>query len=91
MTPEERNKHEYLGDAVYAEYDGYHIILRTEDHRDFHCNNKIFLDSDVLHALNRFVERMRADNGKKDKIDSHCNDIDEQLRKEFEDGNSRGA
>lgn len=46
----------YLGDAVYASYDGYYIKLTTEDGRDE--TNVIILDPEVLTAFVRFVERI---------------------------------
>lgn len=58
MTPEQRANHCYLGDGVYAEFDGYHIILRTSDHRDELCDNKIYLDDNVLHSLKMFQEHL---------------------------------
>lgn len=41
----------YLGDAVYASFDGYQIKLRTGD-----ANNQvIYLEPGVYEALKRFV------------------------------------
>ena len=45
----------YLGDAVYAEYDGYHIILYVN------CgefNNCIFLDPFVMKNLKEYEEEI---------------------------------
>lgn len=52
--------HEYLGDAVYAQYDGYHIVLTTEHHEIAQANNAIYLDADVIQNLNRYVEKIIA-------------------------------
>ncbi len=42
----------YLGDAVYASFDGYHIWLRTSDgYRD---TNRIGLEPAVLDALIKY-------------------------------------
>lgn len=41
----------YLGDAVYAHFDGYHIVLETG------CN-KIFLDHSVVNAFVRYAARL---------------------------------
>lgn len=38
---------EYLGDGVYAEYDGYHVVLTTD-------GNKIYLDQQVMAALGQY-------------------------------------
>lgn len=40
---------QYLGDAVYADYDGFHVILRTSD--GICTTNTIALDPCVLQAL----------------------------------------
>ena len=46
----------YLGDAVYASFDGYHIWLHLNDHRS---EPLIAIEPDVLRALNAFAERCR--------------------------------
>lgn len=48
---------DYLGDAVYADTDGYGIILTTED--GISTTNTIVLEPEVLAALNRYAERIR--------------------------------
>jgi hypothetical protein len=48
----------YLGDSVYANYDGYHIILTTENGLPNDPSNKIALESGVLHALNRYSKNV---------------------------------
>lgn len=58
MTDEERNLHSYLGDGVYAFFDGYSIRLRTGDHRDSEYDQEIFLEPEVLRSLNKFYERV---------------------------------
>lgn len=45
---------EYLGDAVYASYDGYHIWLRTGDGND----QRIALEPEVYLALRRYAQRV---------------------------------
>lgn len=45
----------YLGDAVYASFDGYQIKLRTGDGN----NQVIYLDPGAYHSLTMFVERLR--------------------------------
>lgn len=54
MQRAETNNHAYIGDGVYAEFDGYGIWLRTGDHRDDLCDNKVYLEPDVLNSLNQF-------------------------------------
>jgi hypothetical protein len=48
------SEHTYLGDGVYAEFDGYGFWLRTGDHRDDRCDDKIYLEPEILLALNIF-------------------------------------
>ena len=49
------DKHEeYLGDAVYASFDGYQVWLRTGDGNDY----RIALEPPVLAALIRYVENL---------------------------------
>jgi hypothetical protein len=45
---------EYLGDSVYASYDGWHVWLAVNDHR----NLVVALDPDVLMALDRYAGRI---------------------------------
>lgn len=46
----------YLGDAVYASFDGYQIWLRTGDGN----NQRIALEPATLQALMRYVESLKA-------------------------------
>jgi hypothetical protein len=45
----------YLGDAVYASFDGWQIKLRTGDSN----NQVIYLEPSVYAALERFAESLR--------------------------------
>ena len=47
----------YLGDAVYAMWDGYAVVLTTED--GVSVTNRIVLDSQVLQALTTYVQRLK--------------------------------
>ncbi len=47
---------QYLGDSVYADWDGYHVVLTTENGLPNDPSNTICLDSQVLLALANFVE-----------------------------------
>lgn len=62
MTEEERENYSYIGDGVYAYFDGYGIWLRTGDHRAERCDNKIYLEPDVFLNLNKFVDKLRNKN-----------------------------
>ncbi len=43
----------YLGDAVYAIYDGYNCILRLNDHRNE--EGQIYLEPSAVNNLNSFI------------------------------------
>lgn len=51
---------QYLGDGVYADYDGYMLILTTEDGENI--LNTIYLEPEVYVALTRYVEYLRQKN-----------------------------
>lgn len=55
---------DYLGDSVYAEWDGYHVVLTTENGFPTDPSNRIALDPDVLAALQRYVARVKAEGTK---------------------------
>lgn len=46
---------DYLGDGVYAHFDGYHINLTTGDHRN---PTLVALEPQVMSALKRYEERV---------------------------------
>jgi hypothetical protein len=48
---------DYIGDGVYATFDGFNIVLTTEN--GIETTNTICLEPEVLRALNRFNERAR--------------------------------
>jgi hypothetical protein len=56
----DEEKKTYLGDAVYASYNGYHIVLTTED--GVTVSNRIFLEPDVFNRLGGFVKMINVDN-----------------------------
>lgn len=53
------NPDTYLGDGLYASFDGYQIRLYTERGNGTH---EVFLDSSTLVAFERFVVGLRAKN-----------------------------
>jgi len=59
MNDEERKNHCYLGDAVYAEYDGCGVILRTGSHRESECEQKIYIEMETLNNLMIFLKTFR--------------------------------
>lgn len=51
--------HEYLGDEVYACYDGSGMWLRANDHREYMCTDKIYLEPYTIEAINRFFQNAK--------------------------------
>ena len=49
----------YLGDAVYASFDGFQIRLRTSD--GIQTTNEIFLGPEIQVKLVQFIERIVGD------------------------------
>lgn len=47
---------DYLGDSVYADFDGHGIILTTEN--GIEASNTIVLEPSVLQAFARYQERL---------------------------------
>jgi hypothetical protein len=48
----------YLGDAVYVDFDGWHVVLTTED--GISATNTIYLEPRVQIALVKYFERLVA-------------------------------
>jgi hypothetical protein len=51
----------YLGDSVYVEYDGYVIILTTENGLPIDPSNLIVMEPEVVASFLKFLERNRED------------------------------
>lgn len=51
------SKKAYLGDSVYAQFDGYHVILTTENEGNGNWSNRIALEPSVLRALYDYASR----------------------------------
>ncbi len=49
---------EYLGDSVYAHFDGWHIVLTTEN--GSFATNRIALEPEVIRALLEYQKRVIA-------------------------------
>jgi len=47
----------YLGDSVYADFDGYAVVLTTEN--GLGPSNTIVLEPEVIAALDRYVKQLR--------------------------------
>lgn len=46
----------YIGDSVYADFDGYLIVLTTEN--GYGPSNTIYLEPEVYVALTKYVEEL---------------------------------
>ncbi len=46
----------YIGDSVYAEFDGYHIVLTTDN--GYGASNTIAIEPSVYHALKQYAQRI---------------------------------
>jgi hypothetical protein len=53
----------YLGDGVYAKFDGYHVWLLTGSHEEREADNKIALEPSVFRALVKFHADAWGDDG----------------------------
>lgn len=51
-------KIEYLGDGVYAAFDGYQIELRANHHET--PTDRVFLEPEVMDKLIKFYEATKA-------------------------------
>jgi hypothetical protein len=49
---------EYLGDGVYATFDGYHIWLTTGSHEHDEATNRIALEPAVFEALLKYQRKL---------------------------------
>ncbi len=50
----------YLGDSVYARFDGYHIILTTENGYPDDPRNQIALEPSVCDGLFYYVNKIKT-------------------------------
>lgn len=48
---------EYLGDAVYMEDDGYHLVLTTSN--GIHTTNRICIEPMLFDQLGTYIERFK--------------------------------
>jgi hypothetical protein len=53
-----KDKDTYLGDGVYASFDGFQIWLTFENHE----NNQVAIDSDVMKSLLAYAEKVWKEN-----------------------------
>lgn len=49
----------YLGDAVYASYDGYGVMLTTGHHEPHKASNRIVLEPEIIEAFISYVATLK--------------------------------
>lgn len=52
----------YLGDSVYAEFDGFGILLTTQNGKPTDPSNSIYLEPSIIENLNAFVNAIKQRN-----------------------------
>jgi len=57
----------YIGDSVYAHFDGMHIVLETRNNLPDDPSNIIYLNTDVFHNLSEFYNALIRDANKIEK------------------------
>lgn len=58
VSPQPPAPREYLGDGLYAEFDGWQIRLFA--HNGISHTNEVFLEPSVLAAFFRYVEKLKG-------------------------------
>lgn len=57
---EKRPYEDYLGDGLYADFDGYQIILSANDRvGGEYSTDRVALEPEVVSAFTRYIERLR--------------------------------
>lgn len=62
----------YLGDGAYVDFDGYNILLTTED--GIKATNSIVMEPEVLSSFLVYINRLMKRNGSS--LKEHCNAYD---------------
>jgi hypothetical protein len=57
--PERGPYEEYLGDGLYADFDGYQIWLAANDRVSGHPTDKVALEPGVIEAFERYIKRLK--------------------------------
>ena len=58
----DKMKKKYIGDGAYVDYDGFGLILTTED--GINITNRIYLESDVYDSFLLYVKNVLKNNSK---------------------------
>lgn len=57
-----KSNKQYLGDAVYADFDGYQVVLTVSD--GVYATDRIYLDPEVMKTLIEYYEKYGRENTK---------------------------
>ena len=57
---------EYIGDSVYADFDGFAVVLTTENGLPNDPSNRIVLEPEVYTSLHQYVLRLEDRLGKEE-------------------------
>lgn len=60
-------KKEYLGDGAYVSFDGYAIVLTTED--GLNTTNRVVLEPQILEHFEGWLDRLRSDQDTPKQVD----------------------
>lgn len=50
----------YIGDGVYAQFDGYGVLLTTSSHIPADADNQIALEPEVIRSLKKYFTDLEA-------------------------------
>lgn len=68
---------EYIGDSVYIQHDGFHIILTTENGLPDDPSNKVALSPNVIRGLLRYCRKVEEEYDA-EVVSSFINEISEE-------------
>src|SRR3990172_7502346 len=59
QEPKAMSHARYLGNAVYASFDGYHVALTTDSHIPAEAGNLIYLEPEVIEAFQKYLAALK--------------------------------
>ena len=57
---------DYLGDGLYADFDGYQIILAANDRNSGNPTDRVALEPSVIEAFLRYLNRIKSLRGEEE-------------------------
>ena len=64
------NNKQYLGDSVHVDFDGFGLVLTTENGYPDDPRNRIVLEAEVYESLAKYVERLKANGAERQRSTS---------------------